>query len=131
MRRDRTLGWSTVLRMLVASDLICTASALTLSYWLRFHLSWIAGLEPRAPTFAVWMMLPYSAALLLAFTLVGLYRRETLLCGLNEYGRGLEATAATVTLAIVLAYLTTFPYLSRGIVLLSLGLVAFCVCLGR
>jgi lipopolysaccharide/colanic/teichoic acid biosynthesis glycosyltransferase len=105
--------------------------ALALAYWLRFNWSSIAGLEPRVPDFPVWGMLPFAASFLLAFTLAGVYRRENVVSGLGEYGRIFGASGMTVLMAIVIAYLTRFPVVSRGFVLLSLGLVTLWVCLGR
>jgi len=113
------------------SDVLCTAMAIALAYWLRFHWSSVAGLEPRIPDFPVWMMLPFGGAFLVAFTLGGLYRRVHVVSGLEEYGRVFAAGGMTLLFVIVVAYLTTFATVSRGFLLLSLGLVTFWVCLGR
>jgi len=43
----------------------------------------------------------------------------------------LRQAPMAVLLVIAVAYLTSFPAVSRGFVLLSLGLVTFGVCLGR
>ena len=125
------LSWRSVLWLLALSDVLFTTWAIALAYWLRFHWSSIAGLEPRVPGFPVWMMLPFVAAFLLAFTLSRAYRRESVVSGLEEYGRIFEASGMTVLFVIVVAYLTTFAAVSRGFLLLSLGLVTFWVCLGR
>lgn len=131
MPPHRRLRWRWVLWLLLASDLLFTTVAVMTAYWLRFHWSSVAGLEPRAPNFPFWMMLPFGATFLAAFGLAGLYRCENVISGLDEYGRVFAASAMTVLLVIVIGYLATFPSMSRGFVLLSLGLVTFWVCLGR
>jgi lipopolysaccharide/colanic/teichoic acid biosynthesis glycosyltransferase len=131
MPPPRRLSWGSVLGLLALSDVLTTTSAVALAYWLRFHWSSIAGLEPRVPNFPVWMMLPFGVAFLLAFTLIGVYRRENVVSGLDEYGRIFAAGGMAVLIVIVVSYLTTFVAVSRGFLLLSLGLVTLSVCLGR
>jgi lipopolysaccharide/colanic/teichoic acid biosynthesis glycosyltransferase len=131
MPPPRRLSWRSVKWLLLATDLVFTTVALTTAYWLRFHWSSVAGLEQRVPSFPLWMMVLFGATFLVAFSLAGVYRRENVISGLDEYGRIFAASAMAVLLVIAVAYLTSFPAVSRGFVLLSLGLVTFGVCLGR
>lgn len=131
MPSHRRLSWRSVKRLLLATDLVSTTIALATAYWLRFHWSSFAGLEPRVPSFPLWTMVLFGATFLVAFSLAGVYRRENVISGLDEYGRILAASAMAVLLVIAVAYLTSFAAVSRGFVLLALGFVTFGVCLGR
>lgn len=131
MPPHRRLSWHSVVRLLLMSDLLWTAAALSVAYGLRFHWSSIAGLEPRVPGFPSWMMVPFGVAFLLAFAWAGAYQRENTVSGLDEYGRIFVASGVTVLLAVVIAYLTALPEVSRGFALLSLALVTFGVSVGR
>ena len=117
--------------VLVAVDSLAVTAGLLLAYWLRFSASWLTGLEARSPTVEPWIVLPLGAAFLAAMAMAGLYQRRNTVSGLGEYKLIATASTITVLVVIVLAYLHTQPYISRGFLFASLALVALLVASAR
>jgi exopolysaccharide biosynthesis polyprenyl glycosylphosphotransferase len=131
-------GWSAVewhllVVALLANDILMAGLGFRLAYWLRFETAFPFF---RADVFASQLYYQGIAMILVpiwivVFTLMGLYRREVLLGGTQEYRRVFRATTYGLVAVFFVEFLKPETIVARGWVLLGWPLVFLLTVLGR
>lgn len=118
---------------LLLVDVLMLTAAFVLAYWLRFYveITLAPGITPSPGVYA-----PLVAVLipcwLLLFAAFGLYNISSLLGGLGEYGRILNACTWGTMLVIVATFaFPDMPPISRGWLVMAWVLAGALVCAGR
>ncbi len=125
--------WRLLLFSLILVDFFMLWAAFWLAYLIRFNL--------QVPLFVLWVrpsavyyqqiMLVLIILWLGVFYLKGLYSREKLLGGTQEYSSLFTATAMGVLIVVGVSFLDPGFYLARGWLLLSWGLSFVFTMVGR
>ncbi len=121
------------LAALVVVDMLALTAAFVLAYWLRFYveITVAPGITPP-PNVYVPLVSVLIPMWLLLFAVFGLYTPNSLLGGLGEYGRILNACTWGMMIVIIASFaFTTMPPISRGWLLMAWVLAGFLVCAGR
>jgi exopolysaccharide biosynthesis polyprenyl glycosylphosphotransferase len=118
---SNALQWRVFISVLTATDLTIIFAAFTLAYWLRFELALpIFDLEITPPKLLYSVLNSIlTIAWVFLFALNGLYNRNNLLGGTQEYDRILRATTMGMMLMIIAGFLQPELYFARGWLLLS------------
>ena len=137
-REMERAGWSAVewhllVVALLANDILLAGLGFRLAYWLRFETAFPFF---RADVFASQLYYQGIAMILVpiwivVFTLMGLYRREVLLGGTQEYRRVFRATTYGLVAVFFVEFLKPETIVARGWVLLGWPLVFLLTVLGR
>jgi len=137
-REMERAGWSAVewhllVVALLANDILMAGLGFRLAYWLRFETAFPFF---RADVFASQLYYQGIAMILVpiwivVFTLMGLYRREVLLGGTQEYRRVFRATTYGLVAVFFVEFLKPETIVARGWVLLGWPLVFLLTVLGR
>jgi exopolysaccharide biosynthesis polyprenyl glycosylphosphotransferase len=117
----RRLIWSGYVISLLFSDALMTLFAFRLAYYFRFELNLtIFRLEaPAALPFYSSLSYVLLIAWLAIFAVVGLYRKENLLGGTEEYALVGRATTVGMLILIVAGFLEPAFIIARGWVLMA------------
>ena len=135
MRRVRVVGSDKKLFVagLLLVDAVALVTAFALAYWLRFsvEVTVAPGITPPAGVYA-----PLVTALipiwLLLFAAFGLYSMGSLLGGLGEYGRILNACTWGMMVVVIATFaFPDLPQISRGWLVMAWVLAGLLVCVGR
>lgn len=118
---------------LLLIDSVALTAAFVLAYWLRFYaeITLAPGITPPPGVYAplVAVLIP---SWLLLFAAFGLYNISSLLGGLGEYGRILNACTWGMMLVIVATFaFPDMPPISRGWLVMAWLLAGLLVCAGR
>lgn len=129
----RRWQWRLYTAGLVGNDFLMLGLAFRLAYFIRFDLSLPLFEEQVLASFAyyrllVFILLPIWLAI---FAVVGLYNRQNLLGGTNEYSLVFNATTIGMFLLIAAGFLLPEFIFARGWLLIAWALAFFLVSLGR
>ncbi len=117
----RRLAWSGYVISLLITDALMTLLAFRLAYYFRFELN-LTFFRLEAPAvFPFYTSLSYVLliAWLAIFALVGLYKKENLLGGTEEYALVGRATTMGMLVLIVAGFLQPAFIIARGWVLMA------------
>jgi exopolysaccharide biosynthesis polyprenyl glycosylphosphotransferase len=125
--------WIALVAALILSDALAVGAAFRAAFWLRFE-SGLEFFEAQALASVVYyqrLVLVLTPLWILIFLVNGLYKRDYLLGGTQEYARVFRST--TIGLLIIMAadFLRPEFIIARGWVLLAWFLTFFFVALGR
>jgi exopolysaccharide biosynthesis polyprenyl glycosylphosphotransferase len=125
--------WRLFYISLLVSDAIMIGIAFRLSYYLRFEASISAFRLDVIPSFIFYqrLILILVPIWLLIYAITGLYNRENLLGGPQEYSRVFNASTIGMFLVISAGFLVPEILFARGWLLLAWGLAFFFVAWGR
>jgi len=127
----RQLSWGNVALALVAVDGLAVALGLGGACLTRYYGGSFRGyFQPISPIPFLWMLIA-GILWVTAFWAEGLCRRRNCVSGLREYQLVLSSGVVTIFLLIIVLYLRTRPYISRGVLLFAFVLVTLTVCVGR
>jgi exopolysaccharide biosynthesis polyprenyl glycosylphosphotransferase len=130
---SREREWYLLIGILALSDILMVALAFRVAYWIRFELN-LPFFEPQAfvsKSYYEEIVLILAPLWVLIFALAGIYKRQILLGGTDEYARVFRGT--TIGLLIVMATNFFEPefVIARGWVVLAWGLTFLLVASGR
>ena len=136
-RASRTLPrhwqWRLLIVGLIINDVLVTGAAFRISYYLRFEnpLSFFYHDEFTSFEFyqsLVFILLPIWVSI---FWMIGLYSRQNLLGGTQEYSRVFNATTIGMFVVIAAGFLMPGFIFARGWLLMAWGIAFFLTALGR
>ena len=118
---------------LILSDVVMSAFAFWLSFYLRFEANIPIFDIDIQPSFAFYRTVSIYISLLLItiFALSGLYRRKYLLGGTQEYEKLFRSVSLGILFIIVAGFLEPGFILARGWLLMTWVLTFFLVSIGR
>jgi len=130
---SRRLAWAVYIAYLVINDTFMTVEAFRLAYLVRFKLSLPLFIQQAEDS------LPYYSSLsivlvplwLIIFASVGLYRKQNLLGGVDEYQLVSRATNIGLLALVVFGFLKPEFIVARGWLLLAWGFSFILVAFGR
>ncbi|MCJ7823670.1 MAG: sugar transferase, partial [Anaerolineales bacterium] len=125
--------WSLYLATLVINDIVLTGAAFRIAYWIRFDLTLPIFKLDADPSFVYYERLVILTIPLwvLVFAVIGLYQRQNLLGGTNEYALFFRATTFGLLLVIVAGFLEPSLLIARGWILLAWFLTFLFGAMGR
>ncbi len=129
----RRFLWPGYVLSLLVNDAIMTLLAFRLAYLFRFELKLTFFQLEVAPALSYYIFISFvlSLAWLVIFAIVGLYRRENLLGGTDEYAMVGRATTMGMMVLIVAGFLEPTLIVARGWVLMAWVFSLFLINLGR
>ena len=130
---SRQSQWRLFTLSLVINDVLMTALAFRLAYVVRFELSltfFQLDVTPSSPyyRFLVLLLIPLW---LIGFAATGLYDRQKLLGGAQEYDLIFRATTLGLVVVMVFDFLQPKFVIARGWLVLAWGFTFLCVAAGR
>ena len=137
---DRTVGgisskvqWNLFYFVLLVSDVLMVGIAFRLAYILRFGISLPIFQLDVTPDVAFYQIVAFFMSLLwiVAFYIIGLYRKENLLGGPNEYALVARACTTSTVLVMVASFFDLEFGIARGWLVVSWALSAVLVSFGR
>jgi exopolysaccharide biosynthesis polyprenyl glycosylphosphotransferase len=132
-QRVKTREWRILIAALVVNDLVMTGVAFRLAYWIRFEIGLpvfvFEALSSRAYYEQVALIL--VPLWLLIFALVGLYQRDNLLGGTEEYARVFRGTTLGLMLVVVIGFLDPTLIIARGWIVAGWPLAFAAIAAGR
>jgi exopolysaccharide biosynthesis polyprenyl glycosylphosphotransferase len=129
----RKMQWILFIASLVVVDIVMTLLAFQLAYFVRFNLE-IPLFQSQAleslPYYSnlSWLLV---AVWVIIFAVIGLYNRQNLLGGTDEYALVGRATTLGVLTLIVFGFLTPAFIVARAWLLMAWVFSFFWVCIGR
>jgi len=129
---SRPWQWRLYTLSLIISDLVMTGIGFRLSYYLRFEAS-IGFFQDVTPSFVFYqfLVLILIPIWLIIFWAIGLYNRQKLLGGPQEYSMVFNATTIGLFLVIAIGFLLPEFVFARGWLLLAWVLASFLTGTGR
>lgn len=124
--------WKALMVILVVSDLLMVGLAFRVAYWIRFETGlsiFVEALSSKAYYERVVLVL--TPVWLLIFAVVGLYQRDVLLGGTEEYSRVFRGTSIGLLFIVMVGFLDPQLIIARGWVLMAWGLTFLLISLGR
>jgi exopolysaccharide biosynthesis polyprenyl glycosylphosphotransferase len=130
---SRPLQWRLFISSLVLSDVLMAGLAFRLAYFVRFDLSLGIFLETIDPNFFFYQRLTliFIPLWLVVFALLGLYDRQKLLGGTQEYSLVFNGTTVGMVLVIAVGFLDPGFILARGWLLLAWWFTFLFIAIGR
>jgi exopolysaccharide biosynthesis polyprenyl glycosylphosphotransferase len=130
---DLKVQWGIFRAVLVVADFLIISLALLFAYIIRFQFSIPVFRLEVNPSILYYNRVAYISAgiLIILFTINGLYRRENLMGGTEEYALVFNTTTLGLLIVITSSFLLEDFVLARGWVLLAWFLVFFMVALER
>ncbi len=125
--------WRALIAALIVSDLLMAAAAFRLAYWVRFELG-LPLFEAdvlAARDYYERVVLILTPLWLVIYAIAGLYQRENLLGGTEEYARVFRGTSYGVLIVVIAGFLEPELLIARGWVLLAWFFTFALVSLGR
>jgi len=125
--------WRALIAALILSDLLMAAAAFRLAYWFRFELG-LPVFEPdvlAARAYYERVVLVLTPLWLVIYAAAGLYQREHLLGGTEEYARVFRGTTYGVLVVVVAGFLEPELLIARGWILLAWLFTFTMVSMGR
>jgi len=132
-RLSNKAQWRFYILSLIMSDIGTTSLAFWLAYLIRFRTGLpIFKLEvlPSQP-FYTFLALVFIPVWLLIFSILGLYRKDNLLGGTQEYALIFRGASISMLVVVVVSFLDPNFVLSRGWLLLAWLLAFFLTASGR
>ena len=133
LARQQTGEWALLIAALLLSDVLMAAIAFRIAYWVRFEIP-ISVFSPDAlPTRAFYerLVIILTPVWIGIFALLGLYHRENLLGGTEEYSRVFRGTAIGLSLVVLAGFLEPQFIVARGWVFLGWVFTFLLTCFGR
>jgi len=129
----RPWQWRLFTLSLVTSDLLLTGIAFRLAYFLRFEAAISLFRLEVAPSFYFYQRLVFILIpiWLTIFAATGLYNRQNLLGGPQEYSMVFNATTIGMLLVIAVGFLLPEFIFARGWLLMAWLLAFLCTAMGR
>ncbi len=133
VRPARRIQWFVFITSLVAVDMLMTLFAFQLAYIVRFKLALPVFHSEAMESLPYYFSLSWFlvAVWIVIFAAVGLYNRQNLLGGTDEYARVGRATTLGMLVLIVFGFLTPAFIVARAWLLMAWVFSLFWVCLGR
>ncbi len=130
---NRRSQWRLLVVALLSSDIIAIGLAFRLAYFVRFETGINIFRLDAIPDFHFYQRLVVILipAWLVVFAFSGLYDRQYLLGGTEEYAKVFRATAVGLLMVVVTGFLEPLFIIARGWVLLAWVFAAFLTALGR
>ena len=122
--------WSKIVVILVAGDLVAITTGVALARELRFLVPDLDSLVSPRPSVPSAFVLIVVALWMGSVVSWQMYQRDFCVAGIEEYRRAVAAGFSAIGAAIALAYAIVLP-LSRGYLVLALGLGILAVCANR
>jgi len=132
-RKSRDREWRILITVLILNDLLMAAFAFRIAYWLRFELG-VSVFEQEALSSRVYyerVVVVLTPIWLVIFAALGLYQRDHLLGGTDEYSRVLRGTSIGVLFVMIVGFLEPAVLIARGWVFLAWGITFLMVSGGR
>ncbi len=125
--------WRSYTGMLILNDVLLTGLAFLMAGWIRFNVPlpvFNLRAEPSVPTWTL-IVFAFVPMWVTIFTIQGLYSRQNLLGGMQEYAGVFRATSVGILIIVIAGFLQPLFTPARGWVLLAwLFTVAFII-IGR
>ena len=130
---DRFGPWRAYILSLVIADVLMAAAAFRVAYWVRFelqlplfHLEALSSISHYQGL--VLAILPVLSAV---FAVAGLYRKENLLGGPEEYSRVFRGTTTAMLLVLIAGFLRPELLFARGWLIGAWALSFLTISIGR
>ncbi|MDI6696162.1 MAG: sugar transferase [Anaerolineales bacterium] len=132
-RISKHTQWNIYIAALVVSDLLMMGLGFRMAYFIRFELSIPIFQIDVIPNFLQYQRITFLAAFLwlIVFIWTGLYNKEYLLGGPQEYALVFRASTTAMLIVIIADFLQPFFIVARGWLILAWGLSFFWVSVGR
>lgn len=122
--------WSLIVVLLVVGDLAAVAVGLTVARELRYLVPDVDSVVSPRPSVPSAFLITLTALWMGSLVSWQLYQRDFCVAGIEEYRRVVAAGFTAIGAAIAVAYAVVLP-LSRGYLVLALGLGIVAVCVSR
>ena len=132
-QRSKVREWRILIAALTVNDLVMTGLALRLAYWVRFDLN-LPFFEFEALTSRTYyerLVVILVPLWLVIFAMVGLYQRDTLLGGTDEYDRVFRGTTLGLLFVVVIGFLDPTLIIARGWIVVAWPLAFVAISAGR
>ena len=132
-QRSREHEWRILIAALIGNDLLMTGLAFRVAFWIRFEIG-LAFFEfeaLRSQAYYEQLVLILVPLWLAIFALAGLYQRDALLGGTDEYDRVFRGTTLGLLLVVVVGFLDPNLIVARGWLVVSWPLAFLAVSAGR
>src|SRR5258708_670591 len=132
-RSAHQIHWAIYLLCLFVADGLLVGLAFRVAYYIRFELMLPIFQYDAAPSLAYYqtLMLYLVPVWLAGFIFAGLYQRQHLLGGTDEYARLFRSTTISLLVVIVAGFLGHGLVIARGWLVLAWGLTFLFAALGR
>jgi len=130
---NRGREWHVLVGTLVLSDILMVGLAFRVAYWIRFEIP-MPFFEIQAlisESYYVQLVLVLAPLWVLIFAAAGIYKREILLGGTEEYARVFRGTTVGLLLIMAVDFLKPEFIIARGWVLLAWIFTFLLVATGR
>jgi exopolysaccharide biosynthesis polyprenyl glycosylphosphotransferase len=124
--------WKALLFSLIVSDLLMVGLAFRVAYWIRFETGLPIFAEViSSKAYYERVVLILAPVWLLIFVVVGLYQRDVLLGGTEEYSRVFRGTSVGLLFIVMAGFMDPQLIIARGWVLMAWGLTFLFMSFGR
>lgn len=124
--------WKALVVILIITDLLMVGLAFRVAYWIRFETGLTIFAESLlSSAYYERLVLVLTPVWLLIFVVVGLYQRDVLLGGTEEYSRVFRGTSIGLLFIVMAGFLEPQLIVARGWVLMAWGLTFLFISLGR
>lgn len=124
--------WKALNVSLIVNDLLMVGLAFRVAYWIRFETGLSIFAEVLSSiAYYERVVLILTPVWLLIFAVVGLYQRDVLLGGTEEYSRVFRGTSIGLFFIMMAGFLEPQLIIARGWVLIAWGLTFLFISLGR
>ncbi len=125
--------WHLLVVALLVNDIVMAGLGFRLAYWLRFEtdISFFRANAFSSENYYLRIALILVPIWIILFSLMGLYRRDTLLGGTQEYRRVFQATTYGLMVIFFVEFLKPETIVARGWVLVGWPLTFLLTAVGR
>lgn len=129
----RDLQWRILYGILIISDFLMIGAAFRLAYYIRFEIGFELFQESALPSLPYYQLLAafLIGLWILIYTFSGLYNRNHLLIGTEEYSRIFSATSTSFLIIIILGFLQPELIIARGWLIMAWAFTFLFTSLGR
>jgi exopolysaccharide biosynthesis polyprenyl glycosylphosphotransferase len=130
---SQKLQWSLYILVLVFNDLLMMGFAFRLAYFIRFNIPLPIFETDVVPDIQYYQLVTFFIAIFwwLIFLLLGLYNKENLLGGPQEYALVFRGTTIAILLVIIFDFLQPMFLIARGWLILAWSLSFIFIGAGR
>jgi exopolysaccharide biosynthesis polyprenyl glycosylphosphotransferase len=130
---SQKLQWSLYILVLIFNDLLMMGFAFRLAYFIRFNIPLPIFETDVVPNIQYYQLVTFFIAILwwLIFLLSGLYNKENLLGGPQEYALVFRGTTIAILLVIIFDFLQPMFLIARGWLILAWSLSFIFIGAGR
>ena len=127
------IQWSLYVLALIFNDLLMMGFAFRLAYFIRFNLSVPIFQTDVVPNLQYYQLVTFFIAIFwwVIFVFLGLYNKEQLLGGPQEYALVFRATSIAILLVIIFDFLQPMFLIARGWLILAWSLSFIFIGSGR